>query len=103
MCLLCLYLSEVEKKRGRQKQKWLHYQYNSAMLTVNKLTLVVKRKVNKMKANPPRMFDVKRLAANPGIQVAIIQGLDQTRPRRRTALEDAEGRPVENCGGDYWL
>ena len=65
------------------------------------LILVVKPKINKMKANPPRRFDDKRLAANPEIQAALIYKVSIK--LSRTALEGAEGRPVENCGGDYWL
>ena len=55
-----------------------------------KLTLVVKPKVNKMKANPPRRFDVKRLAAYPEIQAALIQGLDQTLPASDESFQDVE-------------
>ena len=56
----------------------------------SKLNLVVKPKVNKMKANPPRKFDVKRLAANPEIQAVLIQGLDQTLPASGESFPDAE-------------
>ena len=60
------------------------------ILIRSKLTLVVKPKVNKMKANPPRRFDVKRLAANPEIQAALIQGIIQTVPASDESFPDVE-------------